>query len=213
MSKFSPNTLHLENSEEAAIVVTTAHHYCAASSEHEECGAPDRRPSSQVSASQVNSANHWNVSRNVSYRVHRIVYRIVSWAQRIVSALLSTICAHLLLWWMYVILYTCAPIFQARAESHWKRIWSHSEVSANHFTCCGGCKASQSSAWLSNYIDCIVWGSGIGGWNQWQPYLQMSCSDLIQGHGIRVVVSVMATRMTSSISHPYRNSLAPGRFE
>ena len=88
MSKFSPNTLHLENSEEAAIVVTTAHHYCAASSGHEGCGAPDRRPSSQVSASQLGVANHWNVSRNVSYRVHCIVYRIVSWARRIVSALL-----------------------------------------------------------------------------------------------------------------------------
>ena len=91
MSKFSPNTLHLENSEEAAIVVTTAHHYCAASSGHEECGAPDGRPSSQVSASQLRAANHWNVSRNVSYHVHCIVYRIVSWARRIVSALLRNI--------------------------------------------------------------------------------------------------------------------------
>ena len=30
-----------------------------------------------------------NVSRNVSYRAHRIAYRIVSWAERIVSALVS----------------------------------------------------------------------------------------------------------------------------
>ena len=74
-SKFSPNTLHLENSEEAAIVVTTSHHYCAASSGHEECNAPDRRPSSQASASQLRAAKYWNVSRNVSYRVHCIVYR------------------------------------------------------------------------------------------------------------------------------------------
>ena len=89
-SKFSPNTLHLENSEEAAIVVTTAHHYCAASRGHEEWGAPDRRPSSQASASQLRVANHWNVSRNVSYLVPCIVYRIVSWARRIVSALHKT---------------------------------------------------------------------------------------------------------------------------
>ena len=89
MSKCSPNTLHLENSEEAAIVVTTAHNYCTASSGHDECGAPDRRPSSQVYASQLGAANHWNVSRNVSYRVHCIMYRIISWARRIVSALLA----------------------------------------------------------------------------------------------------------------------------
>ena len=96
MSKFSPNTLHLENSEEAAIVVTTAHHYYAASSGHEECGAPDRRPSSQVSASQLRAANHWNVSRNVSYRVHCIVYRIVSWARLIVSVLVNIWSGYLL---------------------------------------------------------------------------------------------------------------------
>ena len=112
MSKFSLNTLHLENSEEAAIVVTTAHHYCPASSGHEECGAPDRRPSSQVSASQLRAANHWNVSRNVSYRVHCILYRIVSWARRIVSALVlcgmqlliipvwDTCSWHHIYWWL-----------------------------------------------------------------------------------------------------------------
>ena len=42
-----------------------------------ECSASDGRPGSQASASQVRMAN---VSRNVSYR-------IVSWAERIVSAL------------------------------------------------------------------------------------------------------------------------------
>ena len=84
MSKFSPNTLHLENSEEAAIVVSTAHHYCAASSGHEECGASDRRPSSQVSASQLRAANHWKsiAERIVSCALYRVSYRIVGSAYR-----------------------------------------------------------------------------------------------------------------------------------
>ena len=61
---------------------TIPHFFLKSRQAWEPCS--DRRPGSQVSAFQLRMAN---VSRNISYRVHHIVYRIVSWSGRIVSAL------------------------------------------------------------------------------------------------------------------------------
>ena len=62
----------------------------------------------------------------------------------------------------------------------------------------------------------LIWRWGTRWWNLWVPHLQMSCRDLTSWQGARIVVPVMATRVTppaaSSISPiSYTNPRSPSQ--